>query len=84
MKHRTATVLAAACALLLSQTAAAYVGPGAGLSLLGALWGLLLAIGAAIAFVLLWPLRRYLKRRSASQAALRAADAERRHDAPGT
>ena len=83
MKHRTATVLAAACALLLSQTAAAYVGPGAGLSMLGALWGLLLAIGAAIAFVLLWPLRRYLKRRSASQAALRAA-AERRHDAPGT
>lgn len=85
MNHRTATVLAAACALLLSQTATAYVGPGAGLSLLGALWGLLLAIGAAIAFVLLWPLRRYLKRRSASQAALRAAaDAERRHDAPGT
>ncbi|RJQ70220.1 MAG: hypothetical protein C4519_21185 [Desulfobacteraceae bacterium] len=44
------------------QTAAAYVGPGAGLSLLGALWGLLLAIGAALAFLILWPLRRIRQR----------------------
>lgn len=40
----------------------AYVGPGAGLSLLGALWGLLLAIGAALAFVIFWPLRRLMRR----------------------
>jgi Na+-driven multidrug efflux pump len=42
--------------------AAAYVGPGAGLSLLGALWGLLLSLGAALLFVILWPLRRIRKR----------------------
>lgn len=41
----------------------AYVGPGAGLSLLGALWGLLAAVAAALAFLLLWPLRRMQRRR---------------------
>jgi uncharacterized membrane protein len=44
------------------QTALAYIGPGAGLSLLGALWGLLLAVGAAFGFLILWPLRRIRKR----------------------
>jgi hypothetical protein len=42
--------------------AAAYVGPGAGLSLLGAFWGLLLAVVAALGFVILWPLRRMFRR----------------------
>lgn len=42
--------------------AAAYVGPGAGLSLLGALWGVVIALGAAIGFVILWPLRRFLRK----------------------
>jgi hypothetical protein len=44
------------------NTAAAYVGPGAGLSLLGALWGLVVAVGAALWFVIVWPLRRMRKR----------------------
>lgn len=83
MKHKTSIVAAAAYALLASQTAAAYVGPGAGLSLLGALWGLLLAIGAAVAFIILWPLRRYLKRRDRQNAA-HAAEPEQHHDASGT
>lgn len=46
----------------LSEAALAYVGPGAGLSLLGALWGLLLAVGTALAFVIVWPLRRARRR----------------------
>jgi membrane protein implicated in regulation of membrane protease activity len=46
----------------IANTASAYVGPGAGLSLLGALWGLVLAVGAALWFVIIWPLRRMRKR----------------------
>ncbi|MFP4559958.1 MAG: hypothetical protein ACLFRB_05845 [Thiohalorhabdus sp.] len=46
-----------------SEAAYAYVGPGAGLSLLGALWGLLLALGAALLFLVMWPLRRMRRRR---------------------
>jgi membrane protein implicated in regulation of membrane protease activity len=52
-----------------ANPAAAYVGPGAGLSLLGAFWGLLLAVGAALGFVILWPLRRMLKRRKGTGSA---------------
>ncbi|KEZ75968.1 hypothetical protein [Salinisphaera hydrothermalis] len=49
--------------------AQAYVGPGAGLSLLSALWGLLCAIGAAFLFVILWPIRRMRRKRRESQQA---------------
>lgn len=44
----------------LATPAAAYVGPGAGISMLGALWGLVVAIAAALGFILLWPLRRFI------------------------
>ena len=47
---------------VVTTPAAAYVGPGAGLSLLGALWGVVIAVGAAIGFVVLWPLRRFLRK----------------------
>ncbi|MGH6881360.1 hypothetical protein [Hypericibacter sp.] len=53
-------------AATLAHPAFAYVGPGAGLSLLGALWGLLLALFAAVGFVVAWPVRRWLKRRRKS------------------
>jgi len=71
--HRYSTPLklgfALAILLIPFATAQAYVGPGAGLSLLSALWGLLCAIGAALLFVVVWPLRRLRrKRREARQA----------------
>lgn len=53
---------------MVATPAAAYVGPGAGLSLLGALWGVVIAIGAAIGFVVLWPLRRFLRKSRAGVA----------------
>ncbi|MGH6946876.1 MAG: hypothetical protein ACREDZ_06070 [Kiloniellales bacterium] len=55
--------IAATLALVAATPAFAYVGPGAGLSLLSALWGVLLAVLAAVAFIVIWPLRRLLKRR---------------------
>jgi len=55
-------------AATLAHPAFAYVGPGAGLSLLGALWGLLLALFAAVGFVVAWPVRRWLARRRKSES----------------
>lgn len=49
--------------LLLAHAAQAYVGPGAGLSLLGALWALVVAIAAAVVFLFAWPIRRMRRRR---------------------
>lgn len=68
MSHKhTATLLIAAACGLAAGPAAAYVGPGAGLSLVGALWALVVALFAAISFVLLWPIRRAMRRRRAQQ-----------------
>ena len=49
--------------LLLPLTAGAYVGPGAGLSLLGALWALIVAVAAAVIFLFAWPIRRMRRRK---------------------
>jgi membrane protein implicated in regulation of membrane protease activity len=64
MKPRRAALLAIGTAALACAAfpALAYVGPGAGLTLLGALWGLILAVVMSVAFVILWPFRRLLRR----------------------
>jgi len=66
-------IAAAALVAGVALPAAAYIGPGAGLSLLGAFWGLLLAVVAALGFVILWPLRRFFRRERAQQPAETAA-----------
>ena len=43
--------------LLASANAAAYIGPGAGLSVLGSLWALLVGVALALFAILSWPLR---------------------------
>ncbi len=59
----TGLLAAVAFSLLAATTASqAYVGPGAGISLLGALWALLAVVGSAILYIILWPLRRMRKR----------------------
>jgi len=74
----TALVIAAT----LPTAAFAYVGPGAGLSLLGALWALIAAVGTAIAFVVAWPLRQLLRRRNSGSPRSKTRD-ERTGDPSG-
>lgn len=61
---RQAALLAisTSAALMAAAPAFAYVGPGAGLTLLGALWGLVVAVVLSVGFILLWPVRRLLRR----------------------
>ncbi len=47
--------------LTVSQPAAAYIGPGAGISLLGSVAALLFLVVTSIAVVLIWPIRRLMK-----------------------
>ena len=61
MKFLAMTVTAALA--LAGTPALAYVGPGAGLSLLGAFWGLLVAVLAAVGFVVVYPIRRLMRAR---------------------
>ena len=63
-------------ALAVATPAMAYVGPGAGLSLIGAFWALILAIFTALFFILAWPVRRLLRQRARSHRAERQ-DAKR-------
>lgn len=61
-KFSVLAALAAAGLTYGAGPALAYIGPGAGLSLLGALWGIVAAVLAALLFLLIWPLRRLLRR----------------------
>ncbi|MGD2130607.1 MAG: hypothetical protein PVJ17_14990 [Lysobacterales bacterium] len=69
--------------LLLAAAAApvqAYIGPGAGISVLGSLLGILATIVVAIGAVIFWPIRKLLKRRkSATKPSESAADPSSEH-----
>lgn len=55
-------VVAAIPILLGAGPALAYIGPGAGLGALGAVWGFIIAILVAIVIVLSWPIRILLRK----------------------
>lgn len=74
-----ASVLACLCVAMPAQ---AYVGPGAGVTLIGALIGLVSAIFLALWAVLRWPLRRYRARKKAAKAAAAGGEAPS-SDTPG-
>lgn len=52
-----------ASVLLIAGPALAYVGPGAGITMLGALWGVLVALVLALGAVLYLPIRTVLRKR---------------------
>ncbi|TWH00585.1 hypothetical protein L598_001000000230 [Mesorhizobium sp. J18] len=64
---RLAAICSFAVAILAPTAAFAYVGPGAGLSLLGALWALVAAIATAVLFIVAWPIRKAMRRRQNSR-----------------
>jgi len=60
--------------LAMPMTALAYIGPGAGITMIGALWAVLVAIVLTIFGIFLYPFRAMLRRRRADAAAEGAAD----------
>ena len=48
--------------MVFSGAATAYVGPGAGLTLIGSLIGLVIAIVTALAIILFWPIRALIRK----------------------
>jgi heme A synthase len=79
---KLATLLLPALLLLVSLagSAMAYIGPGAGISVLGSLLGILTTILVAIAAIIFWPLRKFMKRRKARRNSLPDADTEKTVD----
>lgn len=63
------SVLAGLVLLMTAAPALAYIGPGAGITMLGALWGVIVAIVLALGAVLFWPLRALMRRRKTAAAA---------------
>lgn len=51
-----------------AQPASAYIGPGAGITMLGALWGVIVAVALAVGAILFWPIRIMLRRRKRAPA----------------
>ncbi len=76
MKNLFLFVFTLTFALGLGQDAFAYIGPGAGLSMLGAFWGLVVAVLAALSFLLLWPIRKMFKKNNASANATAEVDGQ--------
>ena len=52
--------------LTLVSPALAYIGPGAGISVLGSLLSILATIFVAIGAIIFWPLRKFIKRRKSA------------------
>jgi len=55
-------IVIATLLLLAPLSAAAYIGPGSGISLLGGIWSVLVGIVLALAAILFWPIRLMIKR----------------------
>ncbi len=75
---RLAIPLAVLPLLFQASPAAAYIGPGAGVTMLGALWGVIVAVLLAIGAVLFWPVRALLRRRRKGAAVTAATPDEGR------
>jgi len=62
-------ILSIFAVVIMANPAAAYVGPGAGLTMLGALWAVIAAVALVLVGIVIWPIRLYLRRRKAAAEA---------------
>ena len=76
IKRLSAITMTAIAGVLLPGLAAAYVGPGAGISMLGALWGLIVGVVMAVGVILFWPIRIMIRKAKAKKAGAADASAE--------
>jgi ABC-type sulfate transport system permease component len=68
MRKLLLAVAALAAVATMPATSFAYFGPGAGVTMLGALWGVILAVAFALFAFLAWPIRALLRRRKKAAA----------------
>jgi membrane associated rhomboid family serine protease len=73
--RKTTAIFSAIALSLTAGSAMAYVGPGAGISVLGALWGLIIGVVMAVGVILFWPIRMLLRKRKAAKAEAAANEA---------
>jgi hypothetical protein len=55
-------LVASLCLIAAATPAFAYIGPGAGITMLGALWSVIVAVALAIGAVLFYPIRVMMRR----------------------
>ena len=73
MNTRFIAALSAILLLAATADAQAYVGPGVGITLIGSFIGLVATVFCAVGAILMWPIRRLLKKRRERKAADAAA-----------
>lgn len=62
------TAIALALSFMIPSLSLAYVGPGSGITVLGALWAVIAAVFMAIAGVFIWPIRRMMQKKKISKS----------------
>ncbi len=67
MPRSLRSIILFAALWLLVLPAHAYIGPGAGISVLGGIISVVVGVFVAIGAILLWPVRKAMKRRKAAR-----------------
>jgi hypothetical protein len=62
MMRKLSLLVASLCLIAAATPALAYIGPGAGITMLGAIWGVIVAVALAIGAVVFYPIRVLLRR----------------------